>query len=116
MEKTLQDAIEESKADIIRFNEAIIREKERLNDLKGLYQPSMTELYGGISQMFTVEVENTTYEHILGGDGRSAPWNETRGGKVAKIKIGEGIWLNREQMDVIEGYVKKIYSPDHIVI
>lgn len=84
--------------------------------LTGKTQPETSALYNGIEEFFTVEINhNMEYEHILGGDGRSAPWSEQRTGKVAKIRINNDIWLNADQTKIILKYIEDLHQPDYVM-
>ena len=89
--------------------------KKEIEFLKDKRQPKTSELYNGIENFFTVTITNSTYEFILGGDGRSAPWSEKRSGLVATIKVNDGIYLNSDQKEIVKQYVKEVHNPDHIV-
>jgi hypothetical protein len=79
-------------------------------------QPTVSELYNGIEDYFSVRTINGNYEHILGGDGRSLPWSETRTGKITIVKINEDIYLSSDQINTVREYVKNKHNPDHVQI
>ena len=111
----LEERKEELKRDINKYSKWLEDCKNEYESLKDCVQPKTTELYNGIEKFFSVEKQNGKYEYILGGDGRSQPWSETRSGLIATIKIKKGIYLNTEQKKVIKEYVNETHNPDNIV-
>ncbi len=103
----LKDRIEE-------FETKAMKYRERYLKIRNCRQPDTSELYNGIESYFTFEERFGTYEHVLGGDGRSRPWSENREGGILTVKINEGIYLDQEQLAIIKGYVDKKYNPEHI--
>lgn len=106
----------ELQRDINKYSEWLEDCKNEMETIKDSRQPKKIELYNGIEQFFSVEKTNGNYEYILGGDGRSQPWSETRKGMIVTIKIRDGIYLDNEQKDIVKKYVKDLHSPDHIKI
>lgn len=111
----LEERKNELQRDINKYSKWLENCKKEYENIKSSRQPKTTELYNGIEQFFSVEKQNGSYEYILGGDGRSQPWSETRKGIIATIKIKDGIYLNSEQKKLVKDYVKETHNPDNIV-
>ena len=86
--------------------------KQELESLKDCRQPVMDELYNNMKSLFTVETNQGKYEHILGGDGRSAPWSEQRTGLIAVITITKDIYLDDRQKDIVKRFVNDVHKAD----
>lgn len=113
--------MEELKEKILRLKDEVNQIETNLNfykgklfSLQGLSQPTTYEFHNGMNKYFTVEVKEMDYEHILGGDGRSSPYSETRKGMVALISIKDGIYLSENQYNIVKEYVNESLEPDHI--
>lgn len=105
MTATIEQCRQNLKEAIGKHETLIATCKETLKRLETQKQPTMQELYNGMDDYFTRALEDTVHEHILGGDGRSQPWSEQRGGRVMTITIKEGIYLDGAQREAIKGYV-----------
>ena len=104
----------EIERNIKRLSENLKLYRDEYESLKNSVQPKTTDLYNGIENFFTIDINKGSYEYVLGGDGRSQPWSESRNGLVATIKINKGIYLNEEQIKVIKEYAKEVYKVDYI--
>ena len=111
----IEEHKEKLKTDIYKYSKRLKDCKNEYESIKDCVQPKTTELYNGIEKFFSVDKQKGNYEYILGGDGRSQPFSETRSGLIATIKIEKGIYLNTEQKKVIKEYVKETHKPDNIV-
>jgi DNA integrity scanning protein DisA with diadenylate cyclase activity len=105
--KHLEDSIE-------RYQESIDLSKYQLSRLKSLVEVTANDLYNGIDRFIDVVMKKESYVHILGGDGRSQPWSETRVSLVADIKVKSGYYVDEDDFDIITDYVRRKYSPVHI--
>jgi hypothetical protein len=83
--------------------------------LEKLKEPSTVDLFNGIEKYFVIQLEEGEYNHILGGDGRSQPWSETRKGLTIIVQPAEGIYLNGYQKKTIKDYIKKTSESDSVV-
>ena len=100
----------------------IAKKKKELESLEVDYdnlnskkQPTTKELYAGIEGYVTVLTKGRCkYEYILGGDGRSQPYSETREGNVSYITVNPQIYLDNVQRSIIIEYVSRCYIQDHI--
>ncbi len=110
----LEKRKEELNKEINRYKNLIENSECVLNSINHLTQPKDWELYDGIENFFTHTVKNESYLFVLGGDGRSKPWDEQRTGNVLTISLNEGVWLSQVQTQMLKDYVKEKYSPDHI--
>jgi len=114
--------MKELKEELKRLTHVLSNTTEKVLDLNNEIerlskqsQPTISELYANIDKFIEfVILENSSYEHILGGDGRSRPWSEQRKGKVAEIIIKDLVFLSDEQIEVVKEYVNRIYKPDYI--
>lgn len=89
---------------------------KKLEKLRHSQQPSNEELYKHVKKYVDIEISTKDYMYILGGDGRSAPWDEKRNGVVADIKLKEGIYLSAAQLKIVEGFVNNTEKVDCINI
>lgn len=113
----LKERMDDLKTSLDRASQNVRIFTEEYNRLTDSSQPTTQELYKNIHLYITVTVfTNKTYTHILGGDGRSAPWDEERKGKVVAVKVNDGIYLSSEQVKVVKAYVNTIHEPDHLTI
>ncbi len=97
-----------------RYEESIKLYNRQLSKLKSLVEVTANDLYNGIDRFIDVSIKEEKYEHILGGDGRSQPWSETRVGQVADVKIKAGYYVDEDDFDIITDYVRRKYNPVHI--
>lgn len=111
---SLKEEIRISKQRVSNLSSAILDETKKLARLKKSKEVSNNDLYNGIEKFIDVKVKTENYQYILGGDGRSQPWDETRNGKVASISIKDGFYISEDQKEIVEDYVRKVYKPDHI--
>lgn len=87
-----------------------------LKSLEGKTQPTDKELHTDISSFFSVSESHGEYNYILGGDGRSQPWDERRTGNIATVTINKDYYLSESQTGSIRLHVKAIHNPNHIII
>jgi hypothetical protein len=90
---TKQEKIDEKEIRLVSLKE---QEKELLSGIEKLKNKSemgddelRSEFYkamAGQVSVFRITIKSENFEHILGGDGRSAPWSEIRKGEVAYIE------------------------------
>ena len=110
----LEQRKSELQRDINNYSKCLEDCKNEMEAIKDSRQPKTIELYNGIEKFFSIDKTNGNYEYILGGDGRSQPWSETRKGVIVTIKLADGIYLDNEQKKTVKEYVKELHSPDHI--
>jgi hypothetical protein len=111
----LEEKKQELQKDINNYSYWLKENKAHLHQLKNCRQPETSELYNNMDSLISVTKEKGNYEFILGGDGRSQPWSETREGIIATITLAKGIYLSGEQKRIVRTYVKEIHNPDNIV-
>jgi hypothetical protein len=61
---------------------------------------------------FEINIYQGKYRFILGGDGRSQPWDEQRQGVICDIK--SRYYLNQVQINIITSYLKSLGQIDDI--
>ena len=99
--------------DINRIREAAIEElnkltqKVKVEDLDFLVSPLKYVDY---------HTKKGIYKYILGGDGRSAPWDEQRTGIILTITVKDEYYLTRYQLESIEAIAGKLTDHDHLII
>ena len=106
--------IKETLKSVERHQQLLDECKLKLLDLRKCYQPTNKELYSKIEDFFTYKVINRKYIYILGGDGRSQPWDERRTGEVAEVIIEENVFLSEDQKKVVSTYIKSQNTIDHL--
>lgn len=111
----LEESIFRSQRRIKELKESLEKEEKLLHSYIGTKQPTFKELYSDFEKYCTFqEVENQEYTNILGGDGRSAPRDETKKGKVLNVIRKKGVFLSKDQIEVIGEYCKRVYVYNHI--
>jgi len=70
----------------------------------------------GAGKFIRSKTRNSTYEFILGGDGRSQPWSEQRKGMVCEVAFISEIWASDESKQKLKIYIQQTKDFDHIVI
>lgn len=92
--------------------------KEQLLKYSKMTDVTTPDLYKKLGELtklesnvvFTINLLNTTYENILGGDGRSQPWSETKNGVVCQIECIH--YLSSEQKIIVANYFKRLGKID----
>lgn len=111
----LEDKILKTQNDLRHYKKEIKLLEEELKDLENSMLVSDGDLYNNITDYIEVNKHmNKKYEHILGGDGRSSAWSETRKGVVLELKIFKGYYLTQEQKDKVKSILKIIHSANEI--
>lgn len=88
--------------------------QSEIDKIKDLTEISLWDLHNSIESLYRIEINNTQYENILGGDGRSQPYSETKGGIVIDIIIEEGFYLpSRFEQNLID-YVVLINREENV--
>jgi hypothetical protein len=111
---SLEEQVKRIESQVVFYKEWLEIYKEQLSKLKSLVEVTANDLYNGIDRFIDVSIKEEKYEHILGGDGRSQPWSETRVGQVADVKIKAGYYVDEDDFDIITDYVRRKYNPVHI--
>ena len=105
--------LEEVKEDLKRIildGENAKKELELLNTKK---EVDNKFIYENIKTIFTIQQKEGKFKEILGGDGRSQPWDKDAEGVIVTIKLNETIFFNSEQEKIIKGIVKNMFDADH---
>lgn len=105
----LKKLIKQSEKDLVRKREELIRLEDSEEITNGF-------LYHNIKDLLTISEKKEKYTYILGGDGRSSAWDETREGNVCYVTIKENYYITSQQEEIIRDYVKRCYNADHIKI
>ena len=98
-----------------------IKEIELLNSGKMLSNQDLYKLLINLSSDITsykgilYEIKEGKYMHILGGDGRSAAWDEQREGRVCMVRI-DYIVDGYDQAHLIHEYMYRLHPYDYIRI
>ena len=74
----------------------------------------ISELKSGKVKGFSINVYNGNYQYILGGDGRSQPWDETRKGVICDVETS--YYLTDVQRKLIGEYLKSLGKIDKLNI
>jgi hypothetical protein len=110
----LNEKIAELEEEELTHRNALNTIQAELEYLKKSKQPTIKELFIDLDNIIKVTNTVKNYQYILGGDGRSAPWDETRNGKVATITISKEYYLSYQQRKIIKEYVETLHNPDHV--
>ncbi len=109
-DRTLKEYITELNTREIALSSELDRIKYRLFLAREAKEPTVSQVYADIvgdsHQYCTSILEVKEYEYILGGDGRSAPWSETRSGPVLTIKFLPDVYLNMNALNNIKLLMK----------
>lgn len=81
----------------------LIKELSRISELKS------DKVKG-----FSINVYNGSYQYILGGDGRSSAWDETRKGVICDVETS--YYLTDVQRNLIGEYLKSLGKIDKLNI
>lgn len=110
----LNRAIIKTQDDLNTHKTIVSKLDKKLTVLKESKQPDTKDLYGDISKYINLDIKVKDYQYILGGDGRSQPWDETRNGTVCSISINKHVYLSGDQQKIVKDYIQNVYNPDHI--
>ena len=110
----LIERIEEAEKGVENHKKYLKQYESSLEKLKKCTQPTNKELYDNMERYFTYQIINRRYKFILGGDGRSAPWDEIRTGEVGEVLINENLFLSGNQLQIVFQYIKSQFVIDHI--
>lgn len=110
----LKDRIQVAEASLIEAQERLKPIKDRYDYLMSCSQPTIEELFSDISEYVKSEIERKPYRHILGGDGRSRPWDEERTGNVLTITIMPKIYLSGSQKNMVREYYSEFITDKEI--
>ena len=98
------------------LTDSLEKSVSELNKLKESVQPNNSELYTNMSKYVRITEKLGSYEYILGGDGRSCPWSETRRGIIVTGSIKKGVYLSEHQNKIVKQYIEETSKFDHIEI
>jgi hypothetical protein len=85
-----------------------------LSALKDMREMTLKEIFDGYEarEGFTSSKESGSFQYILGGDDRSAPWDETRTGKVLKVTTPANLYIPHNEMGKFAVYLKMTDGSD----
>ena len=86
----------------------------RLNHCREISDWKLMNLYTGDIPGLTKNVTRGKYKYILGGDGRSAAWDEDRVGEIMTLNI-DRVYLSSNQEKMLKDLIRKIDKPDEII-
>lgn len=98
---------------IVEKLEIEVRNLETLSEMSIL--ELITEFEKEKSEKITSSKSNSEYNYILGGDGRSQPWDEKRTGNVLNITTTD-IYFSEENLKKLVEYIKATNSFNAIFI
>ena len=111
----LEKEIKNLEKDLDKYSRFLMETRKELSHLRKCRQPSFSELFNGIDKLITITHEKgKSYRNILGGDGRSRPYDEIKTGDVITININNGIYLTPIMKGFVEDYVKHSFNCDYI--
>lgn len=114
-EKSLKEMkIQDLKFCISRLETDLKERKEELKYLEQCKQIKPFELIERINDFISVETKEGSYEHILGGDGRSRPYSEQREGLISIVTFKEKIYLTDQIKGLIIHFVKDKFESDSV--
>lgn len=97
---------------------------EKIEKFKSFKEITNQELLLAISQIdqikdfssenFDIKTTTRNYEFILGGDGRSQPWSETRHGTLCEVTLK--VFLTHKQKDILEKNLAELFIFDQLKI
>jgi hypothetical protein len=70
----------------------------------------------GIKSYADIKVVRKQYTYVLGGDGRSQPYDEQRTGLVVEVHMKEDYMLAYETRPFIERMLLETYNADHVEV
>ncbi len=104
------------KDNISRYKHNLRNSEAEWTRLCNKTQPSTKNLYNNMDSFFSSEMTRGQYTHILGGDGRSQPWDEKRVGSIVTININTDTYLSKDQKTIVIKYIQDLHQPDHITL
>ena len=116
--ETKQEILEFIDLQISNFQKSI----DELNDKKNVLENSKEVFLNDLiedflkehSQILTKNTENQSYKHILGGDGRSMPYDEQRMGLCLNINLDEKYFLNKKDLSKFLKFIQLV-KPENVV-
>lgn len=106
--KTYEEDIENLESVIEFLEKDLNKYNHELEVIKSQTKYLDHELYTNLNKLISIEVKYEKYEHVLGGDGRSTPWSETREGNVLYVYVSSNIYLTPKQIDIVKDYGKSL--------
>jgi hypothetical protein len=94
----------------IKEHETELKVLENLKE--GTHAEIMVKLFSQ-QEGFKIDKKHGKYQHILGGDGRSQPWDETREGIICTITSSE-YYLTSDQISEVKKIMLKEPDVDHV--
>lgn len=123
MKYSVEDLISEEEKKIANSEESIISSRKKIELLKKGKKINKYELYVILTSInsettkgkgITYGVGKDSYNFILGGDGRSQPWDERREGIVCTVKID--CIMDYDLTPILVRYMKEVIECDHVII
>jgi len=114
--------LEERKVDIQDMiddlsNQILMLEKE-LEEIEEIMEQDvlpLNVLINDLNKFLNIEKVIETYEHTLGGDGRSAPWSELRQRFVVHVTTKMDIYVTQKQQELLTPKIKNTMKVDKVV-
>lgn len=120
--KKVELAIDGVKRDILKWEEMLdgsTKELSSLEKLSNITEPELLAILSKYDKSKNVVVDGWSfktyqgeYTHILGGDGRSAAWDEKRKGTICDIVVGN--FIHEDQAKFIQETLFKLYGVDSV--
>ena len=104
-----QERIEELEENIRVYTKRLEDDRdelERVKDAKELTLSALIKDWELQREYMTVTKAKGSYEHILGGDGRSMPWSEKRSGTVMTVRIKKTVYVSKEDLHKFRKYIE----------
>lgn len=122
MSETLESEINYMEARIKSNEKMLLDSKVRLEALKQAKEATPIMLYKGLTQvdgnteneLFKITFSKDNYKYVLGGDGRSKPYDESRDGIVCTVQMKA--WIKIEHEEIINRYIQDTHEVDYIEI
>jgi len=114
--------LEERKVDIedmiIDLNHQVVLLGMELIEIEEIMKQDvipLNVLINDLNKYLDIKKVAETYEHILGGDGRSAPWSEMRQRFVVHVTTKVDIYVTQEQQELLTIKIKSIMQVDKVI-
>lgn len=98
-----KEKLKRAERDVEVYSE-IIKHLEKATEM---YFSELVTTQDSLGNILNINKQIGTYKVILGGDGRSAPWDKDEEGLVAIVtKVKAGIYISQETKDKYSAYLK----------
>ena len=100
----MKEVIESLKRQAKKAKEIVKTCEGRIEAYSTCEQIETKTLYEGMLEVISFTISKGKYKYILGGDGRSQPWDETREGDIYSVTISDGLLISNDQKKIIVQY------------